>query len=66
VSRWSDRFLVPTPNRVIIARILNNLKASCELRGDAVRLALVMQARQVLPEFSAEHDDAVQALAILN
>ena len=66
ITRWSDRFLEPTPNRLIIARMLNNLKASCELRQDGVRLALVMQARQALPEFAAEGDDALQALAILN
>lgn len=66
VSRWSDRFLEPTPDRLIIARMLNNLKLSCERRGDLVQLALVMQARTVIPEFAAEHDDAVRALAILN
>jgi regulator of sirC expression with transglutaminase-like and TPR domain len=66
VTRWSDRFLEPTPNRMIIARMLNNLKTSCEVSGDGVRLALVMQARQVLPEFAAEGADAVRALAILN
>jgi regulator of sirC expression with transglutaminase-like and TPR domain len=66
MSRWSERFLDPVPNRLIIARILNNLKSSSERRGDRLRLALVMQARQVLPEFSAEGDDARQALAIFN
>jgi len=66
VSQWSDRFLEPTPNRLIIARMLNNLKASCELQSDRVRLALVMQARQQLPEFGAEAADATRALAILN
>jgi regulator of sirC expression with transglutaminase-like and TPR domain len=66
VSRWSERFLEPTPDRLIIARMLNNLKLSCERRGDRVRLAVVMQARASLPEFAGEHDDVVQALAILN
>jgi hypothetical protein len=46
--------------------MLNNLKTTCEVSGDGVRLALVMQARQVLPEFAAEGRDAVRALAILN
>ena len=66
VSRWSQRFVEPTPNRMIIARMLNNLKLSCERSGDRVRLALVMQARAVLPEFVAERDEVVQALAVLN
>lgn len=66
ISRWSERFLDPTTSRLIIARILNNLKASSERRGDQLRLALVMQARQVLPEFTAEADSARQALAIFN
>ncbi len=66
VSRWSDRFLEPTPNRLVIARMLNNLKLSCERRGDGVRLALVMQARQAMPEFAAEAEAARVALASLN
>ena len=65
-SRWSDRFLDPTPDRLVIVRMLNNLKVSCERRGDLVRLALVMQARQLMHEFADEHDDAVQALATFN
>jgi regulator of sirC expression with transglutaminase-like and TPR domain len=66
VSRWSDRFLAPTPDRLVIARVLNNLKISCERRGDRVMLATVMQARQVLREFASERDEAAQALAVLN
>ncbi len=66
VSRWSDRFLEPSPSRHVVARILNNLKLSCERRDDPVRLAIVMHARQALPEFADEHGDAVMALAALN
>lgn len=66
VSRWSDSFLETTEARLVVARILNNLKLSCERRDDGLRLAIVMQARQALPEFSAEHDAAVEALALLN
>lgn len=66
VSRWSDRFLEPSPPRHVVARILNNLKLSCERRDDPVRLAVVMQARQALPEFADEHGDAMLALAALN
>lgn len=66
VSRWSDRFVEPTPDRLVIARILNNLKVSCERSDDGVRLALVMQTRQAMSEFADEHDAAVRALAPLN
>ncbi len=66
VSRWSDRFLEPTPPRHVVARMLNNLKLSCDRRDDALRLAIVMQARQALPEFADEHAEAVTALAPFN
>ncbi|MDJ0767268.1 MAG: transglutaminase-like domain-containing protein [Ilumatobacter sp.] len=66
VAQWSEHFLDPTPHRQIIARMLNNLRRTCESRGDAVRLAIVMQARQVLPEFADERVEAQQALAVLN
>lgn len=66
VSRWSDRFLETIPPRLVVARILNNLKVSCERRSDAVRLAIVMQARQALPEFAAERAASLAALAPLN
>lgn len=66
VRRWSDSYLEPSPPRLVVARILNNLKVSCEQRDDPVRLAIVMQARQALPEFASEHTTAVQALAPLN
>lgn len=66
VSRWSDRFLETSPPRLVVARILNNLKMSCERRSDAVRLAIVMQARQAMPEFAAEGGAAVESLATFN
>jgi regulator of sirC expression with transglutaminase-like and TPR domain len=66
VSRWSERFLEPSPARHVVARILNNLKLSCERREDALRLAIVMQARQALPEFADEHAAALWSLAPLN
>jgi regulator of sirC expression with transglutaminase-like and TPR domain len=65
-QRWSERYLEPTSNRLIVARMLNNLKATCELRSDDVRLALVMQARHEMPEFSGETDVARHTLAIFN
>lgn len=66
VTRWSSRFVEPTPDRLVIARILNNLKVSCERRSDRVRLALTMQARRVMPEFADEQRHAVLALATFN
>lgn len=66
VTRWSSRFVEPTPDRLVIARILNNLKISCERRADRLRLALAMQARQVMPEFADEYESAALALATFN
>lgn len=66
MGRWSERFLQTIPNRLVAARILNNLKLSCERHHDEVRLAIVMQARQALPELGDEPDEARLALAVLN
>lgn len=66
MGRWSERFLQTIPPRLVAARILNNLKLSCERRGDDIRLALVMQARQALPELGDEPSAAELALAVLN
>lgn len=66
LAKWSDRFLDPVPNRAIVARMLNNLKVTCERRGDRVQLALVMAARQLLPEFADEESEAVRARGVLN
>lgn len=66
MTRWSDRFLRPIPSRLVLARILNNLKVSCERSRDEVRLAILMQLRQLLPELGDDADDARLALAVLN
>ncbi len=66
VTRWSDHYLDPSPPRLVVARMLNNLKLSCDRRDDGIRLAVVMAARQAMPEFASEHDEAVQALSLLN
>jgi regulator of sirC expression with transglutaminase-like and TPR domain len=65
-GRWSPSMLAPTANRLVIARMLNNLRAACQRDGDLVRLAIVMQLRQQLPEFAAEAAAAEHASAILN
>ena len=66
MSRWSERFLQTIPPRLVAARILNNLKFSCERHSDEVRLAIVMQARQLMPELGDDAAEAQLALAILN
>lgn len=66
MSRWSDRFLQPIPPRLVVARMLNNLKVSCERSRDEVRLAVVMQLRRLLPELGDDADEARLALAVLN
>ncbi len=65
-GRWSPTMLAPTPNRLVVARMLNNLRAACERSGDRVRLAVVMQLRHQLPEFAAESDAAATAATIFN
>ena len=64
---WQDRFLDPTPNRAIVVRMLNNLKAVFVRRRDHVRLAIVMQLRAELPELVAdESEEILSATALLN
>jgi regulator of sirC expression with transglutaminase-like and TPR domain len=65
-ARWHPAMLGPTPHRLIVARILNNLRAACQRDGDRVRLAVVMQLRQQLPEFAAEAEAAGHAATIFN
>lgn len=66
MAHWSERFLDTIPPRLVAARILNNLKFSCERHRDEIRLALVMQARQSLPELGDDPAEAQLALAVLN
>jgi regulator of sirC expression with transglutaminase-like and TPR domain len=63
---WRESHLDPASNRAIIARMLNNLRAGFDQRGDRVRLALVMRMRMAMPELHNEDADAVRALAVLN
>jgi regulator of sirC expression with transglutaminase-like and TPR domain len=64
--RWTDGFLTYGPDRWIIARMLNNLKASCERANDHVSLAIVMQLRHAMAEFDGEASEAERALFVLN
>ena len=64
---WSESHLDPTPNRAIVIRMLNNLKAVFARRSDEVRFALVMQLRSQVPELAVlEADEFDSANAIFN
>lgn len=63
---WRESHLAPTPTRAVIARMLNNLKASFAQQHDPVRLALVMRMRAVLPELAGEAGEAARAQAAFN
>jgi len=66
-ARWSDDFLDPTPNREIVIRILNNMKAVFASRRDPVRLATVMELRSELPELAEREAAEIEAaLAVFN
>ena len=63
---WRDSHLDPSSTRMIVARMLNNLRSGFDQRGDRVRLALVTRMRMAMPELGREDADAVRALAVLN
>ena len=64
---WNESHLDPTPNRAIVIRMLNNLKAVFARRSDEVRFALVMQLRSRVPELAVlEADEFDSANAIFN
>jgi regulator of sirC expression with transglutaminase-like and TPR domain len=64
---WNDGYLVPTPNREIVVRMLNNLKSSFVRDSDSLRLAIVMGLRGQVPELSeAEHGAISAATAMFN
>ena len=64
---WHDSFLDPTPDRAIVVRMLNNLKAVFTRRRDELRLGLVMEMRAAVPELAGEeHDEIVAATALFN
>ncbi len=63
---WDDRHLEPTAPRLIVVRMLTNLRASYERRSDAVHLALVARMRASIPELQAETGEAVRLSAVFN
>lgn len=64
---WNELYLESTPNRDIVIRMLNNLKAVFVNRADVIRLALIMGLRSAVPELAdAEAAEIATAAAIFN
>ncbi len=49
---WRASHLMPTPNRDVVIRMLNNLKGTFARDRDRVRLGIVMQLRATIPELA--------------
>jgi regulator of sirC expression with transglutaminase-like and TPR domain len=65
--RWDDRHLAPTPARLVIVRMLANLKSSYERRADRVGLAHVALMRASIAELApTAAAEAVRLAAVLN
>ena len=54
---WDERYLQPTSARMVLVRMLSNLRASYARRHDALHLALVARLRAAIPELRAEAGD---------
>jgi regulator of sirC expression with transglutaminase-like and TPR domain len=64
---WDDRHLQPTPARLVVLRMLTNLRASYERRRDRVGLALVARMRAAIPELGeGAAAEAVRLGAVFN
>ena len=63
---WDDRYLRPTSARMVLVRILGNLRASYGRRHDMLHLALVARLRAAIPELHAEQAGVARASAVLN
>lgn len=64
---WSESHLEPTPNRLIVIRMLNNLKSVFAGRRDLVRLAIVMNLREAISELAEVEADEIEfASAVFN
>jgi hypothetical protein len=65
--RWDDRHLAPTPPRLIVVRMLANLKSSYERRADRLGVAMVALMRASIPELAPTAGvEAVRLAAVLN
>jgi len=66
-GRFDAAWLQPVTSRQIIVRVLNNLKASAQRRGDLRLLQRVMHLRMGLAELAlAEHDEMARLMAPYN
>lgn len=63
---WSDRHLRTVPNRHIVIRMLTNLNACYQRRGDHLRLALVARLRASIPELAQEAPAAARLGSLFN
>jgi hypothetical protein len=64
--RWHPSLLDPTPNRLVVVRILNNLRVSCERNNDHLRLAMVMRMRSVIAEVGVSPAELRSACSVWN
>ena len=62
---WRDDYLLPTPGLPIVVRMLNNLRAIFQARGDRLRLGLVMQMRARVPSLAESEADEIEAATAL-
>ena len=53
LDNWSAEFLEPTDARMMVIRVLGNLKSIFRRRSDVANLRWVMRLRSVIPEISA-------------
>ncbi|MCU1502203.1 MAG: hypothetical protein JWM12_1557 [Ilumatobacteraceae bacterium] len=58
--------LRPTPNRSILLRVLNNLRATLEQRNDRARLPILAHLRGAFPELRRERADHARWLSPWN
>jgi regulator of sirC expression with transglutaminase-like and TPR domain len=64
---WDDRHLATTPARLIVLRMLTNLRVSYERRADRIGVALVARMRAAIPELGdAAKAEAVRLGAVFN
>lgn len=53
IDNWSAEFLEPSSSRLMVIRVLSNLKSIYRRRSDIANLRWVMRLRSVIPEIAA-------------
>ena len=53
IDNWSAEFLEPSSSRLMVIRVLSNLKSIYRRRSDSANLRWVMRLRSVIPEIAA-------------